>query len=1259
VRFRVMSAWMLTVLLATLAFTFTAQVSRAQDVFGTINGTVTDSTGAAVAGANVKITNEQTGVSRPVTANEDGYFVASQLPVGSYTVAATIKGFKVTTKSGNDLAAGAHVTVDLTLQVGQATETVQVTATGQSVNQTSAEIASTVTARILGNMSLNERNYVQLSTLIPGAPISQGNFDQTAFTTGQGLNPSVINGQRGDGNLWTVDGGYNMDSGSNASQVNNVGIDFVQEVNIQTSNYDAEFGRSNGASINVVTKSGGDAWHGTAFEFVRNNIFDARNALQSSTGNTAAQIVPELRFNDFGGDVGGPVIKHKLFVFFGMEAKRLILPGDGTINLTVPTTYELAGNFDDQQATPNSACSLPSLAMSNPCLLKAQGTVPASCIGNYPTSTSTTGFVASSGATAGFGTALNPSCITGAGAATAKVYSLLETPGMTPLSASSFANTATTNNAVFTPSTPQNWEEDVVRADYHPTQNHSLYFRSIHDHLLLLDPFGIFGPSHGSALPTSPSERSRPGYDLQLADVWTANPHVVNEAKLTVAWNKQRIPVTGNLWQEATYGFTNTGAGANYIEPFGNVGPYPTGIPTLNVNGGTCNRNDCPAEVYGPYNYLLAPTVDISPSDNLTVSWRNHTFRFGALYARNRKDQNSRQESPEGNVTYSSANPNTTGDQFADSLMGNYNSYTQLSGDPVGHYRFNDYGVYAADSWKATHRLSFDLGLRWDYTVPTYTQANNLAFFDPAAYVPGLVTVPNNSSNVPMSVGGAPNLDCPGPPNSVAAAGPCVTGGYVTDGVLRTGSVPSDQLVRVPNGLSPFVTSVGINGNRGFFKPEGLFGPRVGIAWSPFGDKTVIRAGWGMFYDKPEGNLVFGNTGVVPFVQSVTYTAGNLGALPASGATPTIGSTTGINPNLRVARDQQYSLSIQRQLPDGIFFQVAFVGDHGWHELREPDVNVPTFASAATALAANAYGSTFINSIRPYLGFTDPQVYQSDGISNYNSLQISATKTKGDSSFQLAYTWSKTLSTGTGLGDNLYPECAFTCTTASGATESWIKYWYGPTTLDIPQVFVASYTLNEPFLKNLHGVEGGFLSHWVLSGVTRLQSGQALTVTGSGGIGAVNPGTSAVVLLSGGTTFTNRANIVSGQSLVDSVTQPGQSFGSGTCAAGKICYVNAAAFGATYTSSGSVTGGTVPTTSMGNAPLGDIFGPGYYGWDLSLRKNFPIRESMLVTFQWDAFNAFNRVNYSNPSTTITSSTFGEITGANPPRQMQFGLKFAF
>jgi Carboxypeptidase regulatory-like domain len=1257
-RFRVLSARMLTVLAVTLAFAFTAQVSRAQDVFGTINGTIDDTTGAAVPGAEVKIINEQTGISRPELANDTGYYVAAQLPVGTYTVSATLKGFKTTTKTGNDLVAGAHVTVDLTLQVGQAIENVTISATGQTVDTTTAVIASTVSARTLSNINLNERNYVQLATLIPGAAVTNGGFDQTAFTTGQSVAVATINGLRNDGNLWTVDGGFNLDSGSNGTQINNVGIDFVQEVNIQTSNYDAEYGRSNAASVNVVTKSGGDAWHGALFEYVRNNDFDSRNALQASTGNLPTTAIPEIRFNDFGGDVGGPVVKKKVFVFFGMEAKRLVLPADGNINDTVPLPAELMGNFADQATT------------ANPNPLKAQGTVLASCVGSDASGT----FVASG---TGVGTAINPACITSAGMAITQVYNLLDTPGATSLSASSVNGIANTNNATFTPSTPQNWEEDVERADYHPTANHALYFRGIHDHLLLVDPFGIFGPGHGSALPTSPSLRNRPGYDYQLADVWTANSHFVNEAKLTVAWNKQRIPVTGDLWMESTYaiapqtyfgvgtvgapgGFTN-GVGGNYPEPFGPQGLEPNGIPNIST-GGTCALNSCPAEIYGPNQILIAPTVDISPTDNVTYTFRNHTFRFGALYARNRKDQNSRDNSPQGNITFNDVpvtttgtsgfggtgqpNPNGTGIQFADELLGNYSAYGQFSADPVAHFRFNDYGVYGADNWKVTRRLSFDLGLRWDYTQPTYLQGNNESQFYPNAYIPGLVAVPNSKTNIPVSVGSGLNLDCPGPPISVAAAGPCNAGGFVIDGLVTAGAVPGAQLIagRVPNGASPFVTDVTAQGNRGFFNPEGVFGPRVGIAYSPFGNKTVIRAGYGVFYDKPEGNLVLNSTGQVPFVESVSYTSGNIGMLPPSGAAPTAQNLAGINPDLRVARSQQYSLSAQTELPAGIFFQVAYVGNHGWHELRDPQENLPTFAQAAASAGG---GTAFINSIVQYPGYTSGQtVYQSDGISNYNSLQVSATKTKGDSSFQLSYTWSKTLSTGVAEGDNLEPFCFEQCVTASGATESWIRYEYGPQTFDLPQIFRASYTLQEPWLKNRKGVEGAILAHWMLSGVTTVQSGNALTVTGSSGLGS----------LQGGATFTDRANLVAGTALVDSIAQGGAAFAGTTCPAGKICYINAAAFGSTEGHAG-----TVPSTFVGNAPIGNIFGPGNYNWDMSLRKNFPIRESMNISFQWDVFNVFNRVDYNNPSTTITSSSFGEISGvnSNSQREMQFGLKFAF
>ena len=248
-----------------------------------------------------------------------------------------------------------------------------------------------------------------------------------------------------------------------------------------------------------------------------------------------------------------------------------------------------------------------------------------------------------------------------------------------------------------------------------------------------MDPFGPFSP--GGALPTSPQLRIRPGYNFQFGDVWTVSSHFVNEAKFNVSWNKQRIPPTGNLWQQSTYGFTST----NYVEPFPGVGPFPTGIPSGTYSG-TCPTTTCPAEFLGPYEFLLAPTVDISPSDNVSWQVRNHTIKFGVLYARNRKDQNSRTDATQGQLNFSSANPNTTGDQFADSLLGNYNSLSQFSADPIGHFRFNDWGSYIQDGWRVTRRLSLELGLHFDYTVPIYTQANNIVNFDPSLYsaIPGL-----------------------------------------------------------------------------------------------------------------------------------------------------------------------------------------------------------------------------------------------------------------------------------------------------------------------------------------------------------------------------------------------------------------------------------------------------------------------------------------------------------------------------------------
>jgi hypothetical protein len=1198
----------LAVVFGLLLFAMVVQQARSQDIFGTINGTVTDKSGAIVVNAKVTVTNEATGLSQTFKTNDSGYFVAESLPVGTYTITVDQDKFKTSKKTGNVLVAGGHLTVNMALEVGTATEVIEVAATGVAINTTSAELSRTVDANEVITRALNERNYVELITIVPGAVLTS--FDQTAFTTGMSIAPANINGIRTDANDLTVDGGFNMDSGSNGTQLNNVGIDFIQEVNVQTSNYSAEYGRSFGSSVNVVTKSGGNKFHGTLFEYARNQDFDAKPAFSNKL---------ELRYNDFGGDVGGWIVRKKLFFFGGVEAKRLVLPGDGpSKSLTLPTTPELIGNFAD---------ALTGVGTS---ILSAKGTVTAAsgCIGSYSGGASDVNpadFVPNT--TTGTGTAINPSCISSGGKAIADIYRMLETPGATPESASSFTNTAIANNAQFAPVTPQNWSEYIGRLDYHPNEAHTDYFRAIYDHLILVDPFGPFSP--GGALPTSPQLRIRPGYSFQVGDVWTISSHLVNEAKFTVAWNKQRIPPTGNLWQQATYGFTST----NYVEPFPGVGPFPTGIPSGTYTGTCTISTACPAEFLGPYEFLLAPTVDISPSDNVSWQVRNHTIKFGVLYARNRKDQNSRTDSTQGQLNFSSANPNTTGDQFADSLLGNYNSLSQFSADPIGHFRFNDWGSYIQDSWRVTHRLSVEMGVRVDYTVPIYTQGNNAVNFDPSLYVPipGLTI---SSANIPSApVGDGLVFDCPPTTTTPGACNPGVAGGgYVVDGLTRPGGVPASQLGRVPNGNSPFVLDVNAGAQRGFYKPEVTPAPRLGVAFTPFGDNTVIRAGAGLYFDRPEGNIIFAQTGLVPFLQQVNFLSGNIAALPASGAAPTIFGVSAINPNLVVARVVSYSLSIQHEFRGGIMLQVAYVGNEARHLLREPNINVPTFA---TALAAPA-GST-INQVRPFLGYTDITQYLSDGTSNYNAFQLSVSKTKGIGTFQISYTYANALGNANGLTDNPEPECAITCVGPSGQTISWKQYDYGPLTFNIKNAFVASYTLTEPWLKDRKGIVGAIASGWLLSGITRAQSGFPLTASGSTTDGSLT-----------GENFTDRANVNAGVPLTTGIAPCVNSLTH-------LCYFNPETGAGTgpFTSAGM-------TTGVGNAPNGNIIGPGYYTWDLSLRKNFRLPvESMGFMIELDAFNAFNRINYGNPSTTVTSSSFGQITTSQPPRQLQLGAKFTF
>jgi hypothetical protein len=1237
----------------------------AQDIFGRIAGTISDSSGAVVANAKITLTNEATQISRDVTADKNGYFVADQLPAGTYSVTGEQAGFKTTTKKGNALTAGGRLTVDLSLQVGAVSETVTVTATGDTINTTSGEISTTITQQQVLDMALNQRHYESLVELVPGAALQGSGTNPAALTANYNNSVAVINGQRLDGQNWSVDGGFNLDSGSNNSVFNQVGIDFIQEVDVQASNYDAEFGRSASATVNVVTKSGGDQYHGGGFEFVQNNIFNAENAGTKLTNPTAKgyAAVPPFHFNDFGWDLGGPIPyiqKGHLFFFAGQEWKKFrgVYPGltAASVQETLPTAAEVSGNFTDVY---NGGTGL---------VLKTPAVIPASCGGVLYTAPNV----------------INPACISGDGAAVAALYTSaakLSVNGGLPTA-------ATAGNTAFNLANPLNLREDIIRVDEHLNDKHSFYFRYIHDNVNIYNPYSTFGAA--GALPVDPDLRDRPGYNTQLGWVYMIRPTLINSFKFNADWHKQTTPLQGTAWMKSSYGF-------QFIPPLGNPTQFPDGLPTISFTGVAGFATSGPAGVNGPApNYLESPTADINPADNVTWQKGDHTIKFGGEFARNRKTQNSR-TNYDGIVNFSATagittGSNSTGDPFADALLGNFNSLGQSSAVTVGAFRFNDVEAYVQDTWRVTRRLSLVLGLRYVYSTPTYAQGNNMTNFDPHTFDPandptftgGLAT----SSINPASAG-----LCSGHQLNVVGT-PLLT--IECNGLQRPGQVPSDQLIRVPvTSQNPeLLAAIPTNAARGFYDPENLFAPRVGFAYTPFSDnKTVIRGGFGIFYDHPEGNVLgngINSQGFVPWAQSASISGTNAAlsefdSAPGAGtvAAPSTLSLSGVDPNLVVARSYQYSFGVQHELPDSMLLQVSYVGNLGRHILRTPSFNNATWTdqgyipvapnpnnlacpeginSAAFQCSAAGFAPAGLSKdqIRPYLGYSALTMALSDVNSNYNALQVSLTKRAGILTATIAYTFSKALGDGGGAGDayneNPEPECPFTClvstsanpvlingtttavaggTQTGGVVETWKQFNYGRLSFDATHIVSSTFTVESPWGRNMTGVEGAVVKGWSLSALMHYQTGAPLTATGSQAIGL------------NGANVARRAILVEGQS-----TQS-----HGTCANTKaICWVNPDAF---------VLAGAL---GAGDAGIGNILGPDFYQWDLSLRKTFdlPFREGMHLQFQADAFNAFNRTNWNNPTVnnaptaaSAATSSFGQITGSLPARVLQFGGKFTF
>lgn len=1099
--------------------TLLAAAVLAQTIVGRISGTVTDPSGAPVPGAKVTVTNTDTHLTRNLNSDDKGFYVSDNLPIGPYSVTVEHAGFKRTEQRGFILSADGHVTADVQLQMGEATQTVDVVAAGaETLNTVSGEVAEVIDKEQVENVPLNGRTYMELLTLVPGAVIT--NPDQFSTLTSLSATNQSVNGHRTNSNNMTIDGLVNLDGGANGSLINSMSPDFTQQVKIQTSNFSAEYGRSAGVAFNVVTKNGTNQFHGGAFEYFRNDALDARNFFSPS--NT------ELRFNDFGYDLGGPVKKDKLFFFVGEEWKRLRQQG-APIRAQLPTTAELAGNFVGTGKT-----------------IDEPGTKTP-----YP------------------GDIVPSNAITADGQAIANVfkYAISQT--------ALFTNLPTANNAIFEVPNPLNYREDVARVDYRINERHSLWAKYLDDENTIYLPYGP-GSVSSSYIPVVPENRNRPAKSTQLSETWVISPSIVNLATVGASWNGQRYQNLGDQWERQTYGF-------QFQRVLQTQGPWAAGVPDVNVQNFE--------QWKGPDQTLTSPITNIQFDDKISIVRGQHTISAGVSVIRYRKDQNGR-ANYNGNIVFNtSGNPNTTGYALADALLGNFQTYTEAGYDPMGQYRYTEPGLFVDDSWKVTRKLSLDLGLRYEYMEALYSTVNNLGNFVPSLFNPATAVTVNSSGQV---VPGSGNL---------------------YDGLVRVANgINPSQAYLVPTANNPTVLAVPSGAPRGMYPNRNAFEPRVGFAYE-LDRRTVLRGGFGIFYDRIQGNPTMYTLNNPPYVNSVSYNYANLANI-TGGSTVSApwGTLQVIDPNLHVPYSEQFSFGVQRDLPMRLFAEADFVGSLGRHLLTEPDINQPYFAVVAAVPS-----TTNENSIRPYPGYSTIQQFESAGTSNYYALQTRLERRVGQVMFTTAYTFSKNLSDASS-------------DTQNNLNVYNIRAAYGPaysgnsgSSIDVRHAFVGTFIWYMPALRGSKAYLREPFGGWELSGVIHLQTGFYYTVTGSTSI----LGTRVADYLGGPVLLPN----------------PGANG-----------WVNPAAF---Y---------PAPQGRWGTSGFGNVEGPGMQIYNLSVAKFFNLAQkgdhNITLRLRAEFLNAFNNVNFGDPAVSYGSATsptagFGTISSAYPPRNIQLSLKLAF
>ncbi len=1176
-----------------------------QAVTGTLLGTVQDSSGAVVPHATVTLTNEGTNVINTTLTGPQGFYTFPNLNPGEYTVSVSASGFKKVISPHNVVQVEQTTSVNLTLQPGAVSTEVTVTGATPMVETTTSDLGTTISQAQINNLPVNGRIPAMLMQLAPGSTptawgAGNGEDSSTASTTAPGGAGggayTETSGFPFESNLYLVDGVTDVEL-ENGYMGLQIPFDFVQEVKLETSDPTAEYGTFGAQVSNITTKTGTNTFHGQVFEWNRNTDFNDPDYF--------SKLNPPFHYNQFGGEVDGPIIKNRLFFAADLQWLKLAEGSSGIISL--PTAAARSGNLSAFNVTKGGLTYGP---IGNPMACyygaKANGAAnPQPCTASSAISPST-----------GTADTVPASDI-------APIAAAFFNPSVWPLPNLAGA----VNNATQVELNDASEPQEDARVDWVLTQSDRLFFRFGYSNRTLNQPL-LVGQD------TSPNPFMNDG-----------NIKATNQLSNNVVGWDHTFGATGTMMNQLRLGYsryaTTDFSPADGIAenntlgvPNGNISAYPdtSGIAQVNISGfeGTGDAGWVPQG-------LGRLTNNYQFNDAFTFIRGRHNWKFGIAYtpiqARVFNSQNDPrgQFSANGNMTgtplapgyaaalgvaTSASNPaQGNGSAIADWLVGAMNGVDRDHFFAPPNTRTKEIGEFAQDDWRVTQKVTLNLGFRYDvYTHPVdvHNLQSNFVTTGPDAGLIQLASSSNRGPNVNTYYGNiAPRLGVAYTPDNgktairAAFGVSYFNGNFGADGGTLERNFP---LLEQENNSSP-------EGNCS--TPYGVT-PAGGSATANPNAAEYSTCGSLILQNGLPGNTTSGTPVYTPIVPFNVAPGGTIASPPGFGVYQ-------VAQNFRQSVADNWNVSIERQLGANMALHAAYVGTKGSYLYNDWQLNQcnptaftqgPSYDQLQAQYGTSEYPGT--PQCYPFYGIApgiSTMDFRNSGAkSHYNAGELVFERRAGASlTFNAGYTWSKSMDNYSNQLDS-YDMHQYL------DTAGWHHANY-PQTLTFSYVYGLPFGRGKQFASSISPAADAIIGGWNISGVTWLRSGAPLLVTAS-----------SQYLLSQNSG--QRANYTC--SVADNPRTISEWIDT-SCYSQPIGFV------------------------FGNDGVGQGsgYGPRYMSWDMSFSKSIQFVERVHLQFQAQFFNIFNRVNYQTPDTGVTDSSFGQISNDYLPRQGQLGMTLSF